>query len=225
MAEDETKLTRKKIEWAAQRRGQVGREEGVSIRQNPAGPVGDRPRLPPGQHLAKGFPVLDLGIHPEIDRAAWRLQVRGLVENPVVWSWDDLLRQPQIEDVSDFHCVTSWSVFDNRWGGVSFRHLLSVVRPSPEAAFVTLGSSDGYTTNLPLSVVNDTDVLIAHIWNGEPLTREHGGPVRLVVPKRYGWKSAKWLKEIEFRADDRPGYWEVRGYANGADPWTEDRYG
>ena len=227
MDEPNEKLIQKKEEWAREKRGLTpqAREEGVSVRQNPDGPSVDKPRLPPGQHMVKGFPVLDLGIQPEVRLETWSLDIQGLVENPVTWDWNDFMAQPQITLISDFHCVTTWSTFDNRWQGVSFKHLLSVIRPKPEAKFVSFTSHDGYSTNVPLSVLNDDDVLIAHRWNDEPLTREHGGPVRMIVPKLYAWKGAKWVKGMNFLAQDRPGYWEVRGYSNFGDPWTEDRYG
>lgn len=226
MAEPNDRLIKKKEEWAREKRGLTSqaREEGISIRQNPGGPSADKPRLPPGQRLVQGFPVLDLGIQPDVPLEKWSLDIKGLVENPVTWDWQDFLAQPQIRIVTDFHCVTTWSTFDNRWEGVSFKHLLDVVRPNREARFVLFTSHDGYSTNLPLTVLNDDDVLLAHHWNGQPLAPEHGGPVRMVIPKRYGWKSAKWVKELVFLASDRPGYWEVRGYSNTADPWTEDRY-
>jgi DMSO/TMAO reductase YedYZ molybdopterin-dependent catalytic subunit len=174
--------------------------------------------------LVKGFPVLDLGRQPEVPLERWSLDINGLVENPATWDWQDFTAQPQIRLVSDFHCVTTWSTFDNRWEGVSFKHLLDVVRPKAGAKYVLFGSYDGYSTNVPLSFLNDDDVLIAHRWNDQPLTREHGAPARMVIPKRYGWKSVKWVKEMVFLAEDRPGFWEVRGYSNTADPWTEDRY-
>jgi len=169
--------------------------------------------------------VLDLGNQPEVPLERWSLDVQGLVENPVTWDWQDFMAEPQATRVTDFHCVTTWSTFDNRWEGVLFRHLLDVVRPKPEASHVLFTSYDGYSTNVPLSVLNHDDVLIAHRWNGQPLTREHGGPARMIVPSLYAWKGAKWVKEIVFLAQDRPGFWEVRGYSNTADPWTEDRYG
>jgi DMSO/TMAO reductase YedYZ molybdopterin-dependent catalytic subunit len=226
MNEPNDKLIRKKEDWAREKRGltPLAREEGVSVRQNPDAPSVDKPRLPPGQHRVMGFPVLDLGIQPEVTLEKWSLDVQGLVENPVTWDWQDFMAQPQISSVSDFHCVTTWSTFDNRWQGVSFKHLLQVVRPKPEAKFVSFTSHDGYSVNVPLSVLDNDDVLIAHRWNDLPLTREHGGPVRMIVPKLYAWKGAKWVKGMNFLAQDRPGYWEVRGYSNTADPWTEDRY-
>ena len=183
-----------------------------------------RDRLPPGQHLTESWPVLDLGILPRVDRSNWQLAVDGLVENPVTWRWDDLQAQPVFRSLSDIHCVTSWSRYDNRWEGVSARHLLSVVRPRPEARFVLFHSSDGYTTNLPLEVFGAEDALLATTWQGEPIDRDHGGPVRVVVPQRYFWKSAKWVKRIEFLAEDKRGYWETRGYHNEGDPWREERY-
>ena len=181
-------------------------------------------RVPPGQRVVQGFPVLDLGIRPEIPLDQWRLEVGGLVAHPVVLTWEDYLRLPQEERISDFHCVTGWSTLDNRWEGVPFHRLVEVVQPHPEARYVFFTSYDGYSTNLPLEVLMDPDVLLAHRWNGAPLTREHGGPVRLVVPSKYAWKSAKWVRGITFMKEDRRGFWEVRGYSNTADPWTEDRY-
>ncbi|WP_431859882.1 sulfite oxidase-like oxidoreductase [Azospirillum sp.] len=209
--EPDAKLIAAKERWAREARGLTG--------------APGTERLPPGQHRTEGWPVLDLGILPRVDRSNWQLTVDGLVENPVTWRWDDLQAQPVFRHVSDIHCVTSWSRYDNHWEGVSARHLLSVVRPAPEARFVLFHSSDGYTTNLPLFVFDDEDVLLATSWEGEPIDRDHGGPVRVVVPKRYFWKSAKWVRRIEFLAEDKRGYWEVRGYHNDADPWKEERYG
>lgn len=212
------KLIAKKQEWARTRRG-MSVEEGVIQDLRPRGD-----RLPPGQHLTKGWPVLDLGIHPEIRLEEWTLSIGGLVERPVTWTWDTFLAQPHIQSVSDFHCVTTWSTFDNQWEGVAFRHLLSVVRPRPEARYVHFTSYDDYSTNLPLEACDDDDVLLARTLNGGALSREHGGPVRVIVPKRYAWKGAKWVKDITFLEHDRKGYWEVRGYSNTALPWQEDRY-
>ena len=181
-------------------------------------------RLPPGQHLTTGFPVLDLGIQPEISLDKWRLDVGGLVENPKIFTWEDFNALPQFEDVSDFHCVTTWSKFDVRWGGVAFFTLIDVVRPKPEVRYVLFGSRDNYTTNVRLEDVMDDDALIATKYDGKPLPLEHGGPARIVIPKLYGWKSAKFVQSIEFAADDKPGFWEVRGYHNYGDPWLEQRY-
>lgn len=182
-------------------------------------------RLPPGQREVKNWPVLDLGIQPDVSAKTWRLDVGGLVENPISWNWAEFARQKQVDYVSDIHCVTAWSRFDNRWRGVSTRHLLDLVKPKPEAKFVVQHSYDGYTTNVPLAYFADDDVLLAHEWEGKPISREHGGPVRLVLPKLYFWKSAKWLTKLEFVAEDKAGFWEVRGYHMRGDPWTEERYG
>ena len=209
----DSKLTRSKRNWAQQGRfltGRVSRPEAE--------------RLPPGQHLVRDWPVLDLGEHPAITRENWRLLIGGAVENPAVWEWTDFERQPQTRSLSDIHCVTSWSRYDNEWGGVTTRDLLAVVEPTPEAGFVLLHSYDGYTTNLTLEDFAGENALLAHSWQGQPLTRDHGGPVRLVVPHLYFWKSAKWLKRIEFLAEDHPGFWEVYGYHHRGDPWREQRY-
>jgi DMSO/TMAO reductase YedYZ molybdopterin-dependent catalytic subunit len=181
-------------------------------------------RLPPGQHLTTGFPVLDLGTQPEIDLSDWRLEIGGLIENPTALTWEQLNALPQFEDVSDFHCVTTWSKFDVRWGGVGFFTLAELVRPKPEARHVLFTSYDNYTTNVRIEDVMDDDVLLATKYDGQPLAREHGGPARMVIPKLYAWKSAKFVCAIEFTAEDKPGFWEVRGYSNTADPWTEDRF-
>ena len=184
-----------------------------------------RDRLPPGQRLVGGRPVLDLGIQPDIAPEQWRLRIDGLVQTPLTLDWRAFQGLEQVERVSDIHCVTSWSRYDNRWGGVAARTILELAAPLPEARFAVLHSEDGYTTNLPLSALLDDDVLLAHSWDGAPLEREHGAPVRLVVPKRYFWKSAKWLTRIELLDRDRPGFWETRGYHNEGDPWKEERYG
>lgn len=190
------------------------------------GTTGDpqRERLPPGQRQVKNWPVLDLGVQPDIPLDKWRLTIDGLVENPVRWTWQEFLGQPEFRATSDIHCVTAWSRYDNQWTGISAKHVLRTVRPKPEAKFITFHSFDTYTTNVPLSAFDDDDVLLAHAWEGKPLTREHGGPLRVVIPKLYFWKSAKWVKRIEFTAEDRPGFWEVRGYHNNGDPWREERY-
>lgn len=182
-------------------------------------------RLPPGQNLVEKWPVLDLGVQPFIAPADWRLTVDGLVERPLVWDWAAFRAEPQVTSRSDVHCVTTWSLYDNDWQGVAARHLLDLVRPRPEARFIVCHAYDDYTTNLPLAYFDDEEALLAHSWRGAPLEREHGGPVRAVVPKLYFWKSAKWLKRIEFLAEDRSGFWEVRGYHDRGDPWQEERYG
>jgi DMSO/TMAO reductase YedYZ molybdopterin-dependent catalytic subunit len=208
----DTKLTRTKSRWAEEGRFLTGHARPASE------------RLPPGQHLTKEWPVLDLGIQPAIAKEQWTLDVTGAVERPIHWNWAALQAQPQETFVSDMHCVTTWSRYDNRWEGLSTRALLDVVQPLETARFVVLHSSDGYTTNLPLDDFAAPDALLAHSWEGKPITREHGGPVRLIVPHLYLWKSAKWLKAIEFKTQDEPGFWEVRGYHDRGDPWTEQRY-
>jgi DMSO/TMAO reductase YedYZ molybdopterin-dependent catalytic subunit len=181
-------------------------------------------RIPAGQKQVTNFPVLDLGIRPNVNTTNWSLRVFGLVETPLEFNWIAFRSLPQIKDVSDFHCVTRWSQLDMVWEGVSAREVLMQASPLPLAKFVTLHSYDGYTTNLPLEALLDDDVVIAHSALGHALTAEHGGPVRMVVPKRYAWKSAKWLKAIELHAEDRPGFWEVRGYHNDAFPFLEQRF-
>jgi DMSO/TMAO reductase YedYZ molybdopterin-dependent catalytic subunit len=182
-------------------------------------------RLPPGQKLTAGFPVLDLGIRPEIRETDWRLTLDGLVERPVSLDWQALQALPQVEDVSDFHCVTTWSRYDCRWGGVAFTTLYELARPKPEARFVYFTGYDGYSTNVSLAACLDDDVLVATTFEGAPLTLDHGGRARVIIPKLYAWKGAKFVRGITFLADDKPGFWEVRGYSNTADPWTEERFG
>ncbi len=182
-------------------------------------------RLPPGQTETEKWPILDLGVQPDINLKDWTLEVAGLVEKPLVWNWDDFQALEQIEIISDIHCVTTWSRYDNTWNGVAARTILKAVKPLPEARFIVFHSHDGYTTNVPLNRFNDDDVLLAHSWQGKPIGREHGGPVRVIIPKLYFWKSAKWVRKITLNDIDVPGYWEVRGYHNDADPWREERYG
>ncbi len=189
------------------------------------------PRLPVGQREVRNWPVLDLGHVPDIPLEAWRLVVTGLVEHSLDLSWADFMALPQIEDVSDFHCVTTWSRFDNHWGGVRFKTLAEMVVPADGARFVLCTAYDvapglgvPYSTNLPLARAVEDDVLLVHTWEGRPLPVEHGGPVRMITPKLYAWKGAKWIRKIEFLAEDRPGFWEERGYSNTAEPWFNDRY-
>jgi DMSO/TMAO reductase YedYZ molybdopterin-dependent catalytic subunit len=189
------------------------------------------PQLPVGQHEVKNWPVLDLGDIPQVSTEQWRLEVGGLVENPLTLSWTDLLALPQVEDVSDFHCVTTWSRFDNHWKGVRFRTIAELAVPGLEAAFVLCtgydhapGTNIPYTTNLPLARAVEEDVLLVHTWEGKPLPREHGGPCRMITPKLYAWKGTKWIRRIEFLERDRRGFWEERGYSDSAEPWLNDRY-
>jgi DMSO/TMAO reductase YedYZ molybdopterin-dependent catalytic subunit len=189
------------------------------------------PRLPVGQHEVKNWPVLDLGEMPEVETSAWKLEVGGLVESPMTFAWNEFLALPQVDDVSDFHCVTTWSRFDNHWRGVRFRTIAELAVPKPDAKFVLCTSYDfmpgsfiPYTTNLPLDRAMDDDVLLVHAWEGKPLPREHGGPCRMITPKLYAWKGAKWIRKIEFLPHDKKGFWEIRGYSNSAEPWFNDRY-
>ncbi|HJO37226.1 MAG: molybdopterin-dependent oxidoreductase [Vicinamibacterales bacterium] len=198
-----------------------------------SGPVNRHgmPQLPVGQHVVPNWPVLDLGVHPEVTCDTWRLNVCGLVDNPLTLTWDDFMTLPQIDDVSDFHCVTTWSRFDNRWRGVRFRDVAELVVPRSEAAFVICTGSDAdptsgtpYTTSLPLARAVEDDVLLVHTWDEQPLPREHGGPCRMITPKLYAWKGTKWIRAIEFADADRKGFWETRGYSDTAEPWRNDRF-
>jgi DMSO/TMAO reductase YedYZ molybdopterin-dependent catalytic subunit len=182
------------------------------------------PRLPPGQIRTDKWPVLHYGNVPEVDLATWSLEVHGLVEHPQRWTWDEFRTLPRVQVRSDIHCVTRWSRFDNLWEGVSLREVLRRAAPRPEARFAIIRAEQGFTTNLPLAELEHDDVLLADTHDGVPLTPEHGWPLRLVVPRRYFWKSAKWIRDIELATADRPGFWEQNGYHNEADPWNEERY-
>jgi DMSO/TMAO reductase YedYZ molybdopterin-dependent catalytic subunit len=181
-------------------------------------------RTPPGQHLTRGWPVLHAEGIPPFDPATWRFRADGGVEEPLEWSWDGFRALPAVTLTSDFHCVTGWSKLDTTWEGPRFRELADRVRPRPSVSHVLVEAPSGYTANLPLEALLDEDVLLAWSHNGEPLPPEHGGPLRLVVPKRYGWKSVKWAVRAQFLDRDVRGYWEERGYHNDADPWLEQRY-
>lgn len=210
---EDSKLTTSKRRWAAEGKfltGRISREE--------------TERLPPGQHLVKNWPVLDLGQQPIISTDSWRLEVHGLVETPLDLNWAAFQTLEQSIMVSDIHCVTTWSRYDNKWKGVSTRDLLDLAMPKAEAGYVMLTSYDGYTTNLPLSDFAAEDAILATSWEGQPLTRDHGGPMRLVVPHLYFWKSAKWLRRIDLMPADKAGFWEKNGYHMYGDPWREQRY-
>jgi len=181
-------------------------------------------RLPPGQHTVINFPVLDLGIQPDVKLDQWKLNIHWHVENPVKLSWNQFLELPQFKDTSDFHCVTTWTQYDMEWEGVAFFTLVDLVKPKASATHVFFKSYDGYSTNNPLAVCLDDDVLIAHRWRGKPLPKVHGGPARVIIPKRYAWKGAKFIREIVFLDRDILGFWELRGYSNTANPWTDDRF-
>lgn len=182
------------------------------------------PRLPPGQVLTDKWPVLHYGSVPKADLATWDFHVRGLVEEPQRWTWEEFQALPRVEVRSDIHCVTRWSRFDNVWQGVSVEGLLRRARVRPEARFAVVHAEQGFTANIPLDSLRDSDVLLADTHDEQPLTPEHGWPLRLVVPRRYFWKSAKWCRSIELVAADRPGFWEQNGYHNEADPWKEERF-
>jgi len=182
------------------------------------------PRLPVGQTETKKWPVLDLGIVPRIDVASWRLAVDGAVESPLSLGWQDLLALPQVEDVSDFHCVTGWSRMDLRFGGVRLETVLALARPRPSATHLLQRARDAYTTDLPLEEALKPDVLLVHTVDGAPLPVEHGGPCRVVTPELYAWKGAKWINRIEVLDRNVPGYWESNGYSDTAHPWRNDRY-
>ncbi|HZO82921.1 MAG TPA: sulfite oxidase-like oxidoreductase [Candidatus Binataceae bacterium] len=181
-------------------------------------------RVPPGQSLVDKFPVLSYGPTPRFDRRKWDFRVFGAVEEPLRLSFDELRALPMSRQVSDFHCVTTWSRLDNIWEGVKVRELLARVGPKPEARFVIVHCDGGYTTNLTLAEFGGDDVMLAWRLDGRDLEPDHGWPLRLVVPRLYGWKSAKWVRGIEFSPRDRRGFWEVRGYHNHGDPWREERY-
>ena len=181
-------------------------------------------RLPPGQREVDNFPVLDMGVHPEVPREQWSLKIHGLVENPVTLDWEQFMALEPFQDTSDFHCVTTWSQFDMEFEGVAFFTLTELIKPRPSASHLFFTGYDDYTTNTTLDACMDDDVMIAHSWNGQPLTLEHGGPARMIIPKLYAWKGAKFIREIEFRDHDELGFWEQRGYSNTADPFVEDRF-
>ena len=184
-----------------------------------------RPRLPPGQRLTDGWPVLHYGSIPQVDLASWELKVFGLVEQEVTLSWEQFNALSQRSSRSDIHCVTTWSKYDNDWVGVPFADLQALVRVKPEAQHVIFHSYGGYTTNVPLAEMQGPENMLVHTHNGQPLAPEHGGPLRGLVPALYFWKSAKWVRGIEFVSGDRPGFWEMYGYHMHGDPWTEERYG
>lgn len=207
------KLTETKIQWAREKRQPNSRPW----------QSGEK-RLPPGQGTTRDFPVLDLGHRPLVSPDQWRLTVSGAVTRPLDLDWQGFMSLPQTTLHNDIHCVTAWSRFDNAWQGVAGKTLLGIVKPRAEARFLIFHGHDGYTTNVPLDRFSADDTMLAHSWQGEPLAREHGGPVRAVIPSLYFWKSAKWVKHIAVLENDAPGYWETRGYHNDGDPWKQQRY-
>src|SRR5213592_3767540 len=185
----------------------------------------DPARLPPGQYLTEKWPVLHAGSIPQTDLATWDFRVFGEVERPVTRTWDELQALPSTEITVDVHCVTRWSRFDASFRGVHWSELAKLAEPKPSARFVAAHAEQGFTSNVPLTLLEEDESLVAYEADGAPLTPEHGWPLRLVVPQRYFWKSAKWLRAIELTATDRPGFWERYGYHNEADYWNEERYG
>lgn len=208
------KLIQSKQLWAREGRLLVPREQ-----------LGEAKRLPPGQHLVRDWPVLDIGTEPNIMQADWHVTIGGKVNQPVELGWREFSKLPQRDSVSDIHCVTGWSRYDNQWRGVSTGDLLAVVKPSWEARFVILRSFDSYSTTLSIEDFSHSAAILATHWDDKPLTRSHGAPVRLILPHLYLWKSAKWLRHIWFTDKDAPGYWEQRGYHKRGDPWRQQRYG
>jgi DMSO/TMAO reductase YedYZ molybdopterin-dependent catalytic subunit len=181
-------------------------------------------RLPRGQVLTKKWPVLTYGETPPLDLAHWSFRCFGLVQEPVTWTWPEFLQLPRVRVTSDIHCVTRWSRFDNEWEGVAVSEILGRVRVLPHATAVMVHADPDYTTNLLLEDIRNEDALLAYKHDGEDLPVEHGGPCRLVVPRLYFWKSAKWVRGFEFLDHNAPGFWEQNGYHLRADPWREERY-
>ena len=185
--------------------------------------MSEQSRVPPRQRVVKTFPVLSINGTPEIDMAKWRLKLFGLVEREIELTYEQIRSLPVARKEADFHCVTGWSRLGDVWEGVWVRDVVALAQPKPEAKFVMVHCYDGYTTNLDLHVLLEEGMLVWAV-NGEPLAPEHGYPLRLIVPSRYGWKSAKWVSAFEFMAEDKPGYWEERGYHMRGDVWAEERY-
>ena len=192
------------------------------FRKRPEGPEG---RLPPGQYdTGSGWPVLTAEATPRVDTDTWTMTVDGLVENPTTWDWRQIHALPGSTYFGDIHCVTTWSKFDTTFAGISVDSLLDIARPSDDARFVMAHSTTGYTTNIPLADVTDGKAWVVWEYGGKPLPREHGGPVRLLVPHLYFWKSAKWVAGLRLLDHDESGFWERNGYHDHGDPWTEQRY-
>lgn len=180
-------------------------------------------RLPPGQSLTLDFPVLHYGGIPQFNPETWDMRVFGLVDQEMRWNWQEFQALPTVKIATDIHCVTRWSKFDTEWEGILFRDFVKLFGVKPEAKYVIAHCDGDYTTNTPLNIMYDDDVLLAYKFNGQYLAPEHGFPVRTLVPKRYFWKSAKWLRALEFSPVDKPGFWEQAGYHNEGDPWREER--
>jgi len=228
-------LVEKRLRYIERQRALRAQTPEAFVHAQPAGSGGPNrhgmPKLPVGQRQVPNWPVLDLGDLPEIPLDQWRLEIGGQCENPLSLDWAAFMALPQVKDVSDFHCVTTWSRMDNHWGGVRFRTLAELAVPSMAAQHVLCtgydhmpGTRIPYTVNLPLARAVEEDVLLVHTWEGLPLPREHGGPCRMITPKLYAWKGAKWIHRIDFLDQEQLGFWETRGYSNTAEPWFEDRY-
>jgi len=223
-----------RLKWIERRRSELGQDQALSeLPSQGTGPENrhGEPQVPVGQHVVKKWPVLDLGDHPQIAPSEWELEIGGLCAKPLRLSYQQLLELPQLELQSDFHCVTTWSLLDSTWLGVRLADLLALAEPDQTARHLYItaydhdpGSGIPYTTNVTLADALAPDVMLVHRWNDQPLPREHGGPVRMITPRLYAWKGAKWIRSIELRADDQPGFWEKRGYSNSARPWANDRF-
>ncbi len=184
----------------------------------------EKQRMPPNQRVTSKFPVLHEGLVPKFDSDAWNFVVEGLVENPMKLTYEEFLKLPKIVSVSDFHCVTGWSRLDNKWEGVTFKTIFNLAKPLKKAKYVTVVAEGDYTTSLSIDELLEDDVLLAYKLDGKPLEPKHGGPLRLVVPKKYAYKSAKWIRRLRFTEEQELGYWEKGGYSNTAGPWKEERY-
>lgn len=230
MADDDEKLARivearmkLRERWKGRMEATPSLADGEPMGTGPTNRHG-MPQLPPDQYETRKWPVLDLGVKPEIPTSRWSLTVDGAVKKPLALAWNDLLALDQLEDTSDFHCVTKWSKMDLRWRGVRLGDVLALAEPEDDARFLMCHGHDGYTVNLPLEEALKPDVLLAHTVDGAPLPVEHGGPCRVITPQLYAWKGAKWVKRIELMREDKLGFWEERGYSNTAYPWRNDRY-
>lgn len=213
-----------KARWQARMDGSPARADAAPQGSGPLNRHG-MPRIPVGQVETRKWPVLDLGLLPEIPLERWKLRIDGAVKQRVDLGWKDFMALEQLEDVSDFHCVTTWSKLDIRWGGVRVSTLLALAEPLDEATHLLCHASDGYSTNLPLEEALKDDVLLVHTADGAPLEPEHGGPVRMITPQLYAWKGAKWINRIQVTVGNVKGFWEERGYSDTAHPWRDDRYG
>ncbi len=235
MAPEKESLVERRLRYIDRQR-KLG--HGVNVRFEGLKPQGSGPAnrhgfpaVPIDQHVVSNWPVLSLGDVPNVSLADWRLEIGGLVENPMTLTWDAFMALPQVEDVSDFHCVTTWSRLGNRWAGVKFKTIAELTVPKENAMWVLctgydrdVTSGEAYATNLPAARALEEDVLLVHTWDGHPLPAEHGGPCRMITPRLYAWKGAKWIRRIEFLDRNQKGFWERRGYSDTAEPWFNDRY-